>query len=162
MLQAFLNNERKGNMIDEQKLIEKLQSIERLHAGATTPGERVAAANALDRIRQRLAATAQLDPPVEYQFSMADMWSRQLFVALLRRYNIRPYRYYRQRYTTVMARIPKQFLDETLWPEYQELNATLRQYLDEVTTRVVSEGVYADSSEAEIVPESQKQLPGMD
>ncbi len=149
-------------MIDEQKLIEKLQSIERLHAGATTPGERVAAANALDRIRQRLAAAAQLDPPVEYQFSMADMWSRQLFVALLRRYNIRPYRYYRQRYTTVMARIPKQFLDETLWPEYQELNATLRQYLDEVTTRVVSEGVYADSSEAEIVPESQKQLPGMD
>jgi len=149
-------------MIDEQRLIEKLQSIERLHAGATTPGERVAAANALDRIRQRLAAVAQLDPPVEFHFSMADMWSRQLFVALLRRYNIRPYRYYRQRYTTVMAKIPKQFLDTTLWPEYQELNATLRQYLDEVTTRVVSEGVYADSSEAEIVREPQKHLPGLD
>jgi tRNA nucleotidyltransferase (CCA-adding enzyme) len=90
---------------------------------------------------------------------MADLWSRKLFVALLRRYDIRPYRYYRQRYTTVMARIPKQFLDDTLWPEFLELNATLRQYLDEVTARVVSEGVYADSSEAEVVPESQKQLP---
>jgi hypothetical protein len=146
-------------LIDEQKLIEKLRSIERLHAGATTPGERVAAANALDRIRQRLAATAQSDPPVEYKFGMADLWSRKLFVALLRRYDIRPYRYYRQRYTTVMARIPKQFLDDTLWPEFLELNATLRQYLDEVTARVVSEGVYADSSEAEVVPESQKQLP---
>ncbi len=148
-------------MIDEQQLIEKLQRIERLHAGATTPGERVAAANALDRIRQRLADAAQLDPPVEYQFRMGDLWSRKLFVALLRRYDIRPYRYPRQRYTTVMARIPKQFLDETLWPEFQELNNTLRQYLDEVTARVVSEGVYADSSEAEIVPEAQKQLPGM-
>lgn len=149
-------------MIDEQKLIEKLQSIERLHAGATTPGERVAAANALDRIRQRLATTAQLNPPVEYQFRMGDLWSRKLFLALLRRYDIRPYRYYRQRYTTVMAKIPKQFLDETLWPEFQELNDTLRQYLDEVTARVVSEGVYADSSEAEIVTGPQKQLPGMD
>ena len=148
-------------LIDEQKLIEKLRSIERLHAGATTAGEQLAAANALDRIRQRLAATAQLDPPEEYQFRMGDLWSRKLFVALLRRYDIRPYRYSRQRYTTVMARIPKRFLDETLWPEFQELNNTLRQYLDEVTARVVAEGVYADSSEADVVSEPQRQLPGM-
>lgn len=147
-------------MIDEQQLIKNLQSIERLHAGATTPGERDAAANALERIRQRLAEVAQLDPPVEYQFTMADMWSRRLFVALLRRYGIQPYRYYRQRYTTVMAKVPKGFVDETLWPEFQELNDTLRRYLDEVTDRVVSEGIYADSSEAEVVSDAQKQLPG--
>ncbi|MCF7669115.1 MAG: hypothetical protein K9N48_04995 [Verrucomicrobia bacterium] len=145
-------------MIDEQQLIEKLQSIERLHAGATTPGERVAAANALERIRQRYAEAAQLDPPVEYQFSLADMWSRRLFVALLRRYDIRPYRYRRQRYTTVMARVPKRFLDEVLWPEFKELSDTLRQYLNEVTERVVSESVFADSSEAEVVRETQKRL----
>ena len=147
-------------MIDEQQLIKNLQSIERLHAGATTPGERDAAANALERIRQRLAEVAQLDPPIEYQFTMADMWSRRLFVALLRRYGIQPYRYYRQRYTTVMAKVPKGFVDETLWPEFQELDDTLRRYLDEVTDRVVSEGIYADSSEAEVVSDSQKQLPG--
>lgn len=145
-------------MIDEQQLIEKLRSIERLHSGATTPGERIAAANALERVRQRLAETAKLDPPVEYQFSMADAWSRRLFVALLRRYDIRPYRYYRQRYTTVMAKVPKRFLDKTLWPEFKELDNTLRQYLEEVTNRVVAEGVYADSSEAEVVSDSQKQL----
>jgi len=148
-------------MIDEQQLIKNLQSIERLHAGATTPGERVAAANALERMRQRLAEVAQLDPPVEYQFTMADMWSRRLFVALLRRYDIRPYRYYRQRYTTVMAKVPKGFVDETLWPEFQQLNDTLRQYLDEVTDRVVSESIHADSSEAEVVSDSHKLLPGM-
>jgi len=147
-------------VIDEQQLIKNLQSIERLHAGATTPGERDAAANALERIRQRLAEVAQLDPPIEYQFTMADMWSRRLFVALLRRYGIQPYRYYRQRYTTVMAKVPKGFVDETLWPEFQELDDTLRRYLDEVTDRVVSEGIYADSSEAEVVSDSQKQLPG--
>ncbi|MCP4654350.1 MAG: hypothetical protein GY856_02915 [bacterium] len=148
-------------MIDEQQLIEKLQSIERLHAGATTPGERVAAAKALERIRQRLEDARQVDPPVEYRFTMADMWTRRLFVALLRRYGIRPYRYHRQRHTTVMAKVPKRFVDETLWPEFQELDDTLRSYLDEVTNRVVSEGVYADSSEAEVVPDTQRQLPGV-
>jgi hypothetical protein len=148
-------------MIDERQLLEKLRSIERLHAGATTPGERMAAANARERIRRRLEEAARLDPPVEYQFRMADMWSRRLFVALLRRYGIQPYRYRRQRHTTVMARVPKRFLDETLWPEFQELSATLRRYLDEVTERVVSEGVYADSSEAVVVSDSRKQLPGM-
>jgi len=148
-------------VINEQQLIEKLRSIERLHSGATTPGERVAAAKALERIRQRLEETKQIDPPVEYQFSLADMWSRRLFVALLRRYGIRPYRYRRQRHTTVMAKVPKRFVDDTLWPEFQELNDTLRTYLDDVTNRVVSEGVHADSSEAEVVPDAQKSLPGM-
>lgn len=147
-------------MIDEQQLIEKLQRIERLHSGATTVGERIAAANALERIRQRLEEARQSDPPVEYQFTMSDMWSRKLFVALLRRYGIRPYRYHRQRHTTVMARVPEQFVEETLWPEFEDLNKTLRSYLDEVTNRILSESVFADSSEAEVITDSQKELPG--
>lgn len=96
----------------------------------------MAAAKALERIRQRLKETKQVDPPVEYRFSLADMWSRRLFVALLRRYGIRPYRYHRQRHTTVMAKIPKRFVDDTLWPEFQELNDTLRAYLDDVTNHI--------------------------
>jgi hypothetical protein len=43
------------------------------------------------------------------QFSMPDQWSRQLFMALCRRYGLKPYRYSRQRYTTVMLRAPKEF-----------------------------------------------------
>ncbi len=147
-------------MGNEQELIEKLRRIERLHSGATTSGERAAAVKAFDRIRQRLEETKEVDPPVEYRFSMPDMWSRRLFVALLRRNGIRPYRYYRQRYTTVMAKVPRRFVDETLWPEYEELNETLIAYLDQVTSRVVSEGVHADSSEAEVVPDGQGRLPG--
>ena len=140
-------------MGNEQRLIDRLQSIERLHAGAATPGEKVAAAHALERMRQRLAELSRADPPMEHRFSIADPWSRRLFLALLRRYEIPPYRYPRQRSTTVMARIPRRFLDETLWPEFQELNTTLVSYLDEVTTRVVSQGVHADSSEAAVVAE---------
>jgi hypothetical protein len=58
------------------------------------------------------------------------MWSRKVFVALLRRYDIKPFRYYRQRHTTVMANVPKTFVDETLWPEFQELNKILQSYIE--------------------------------
>lgn len=136
--------------MDEQRLIEKLQRIEALFARPGTEGERQAAANALERMRQRLEQIQGSDPPVEYRFSLPDMWSRRLFVALLRRYGIRPYRYYRQRSTTVMAKVPAGFVDQTLWPEYGELNRVLHAYLDEITERVIHQGIYADSSEAEV------------
>lgn len=89
---------------------------------------------------------------------MADMWSRRVFLALLRRYDIRPYRYKGQRHTTVMARVSKRFVDETLWPEFEALGSTLRSYLDEVTNRVVAEVIHADLSEAAVTDEP-KQLP---
>ncbi len=146
-------------MTEEQQLIRKLQSIESLFAGATTPGERNAAANALERIRKRLEENRQVDPSIEYKFSMPDMWSRRLFVAMLRRYGIKPYRYYRQRYTTVMAEVPRRFVDETLWPEYEKLNEILRAYIEETTERVISEAVFSDGSEAEVRDEENLALP---
>jgi hypothetical protein len=137
--------------MNETKLIEKLKLIEALFAGATTEGEKDAAFNALQRIKDRLKEIQKTDPPVEYKFTMSDMWSRKLFVALLRRYDIRPFRYYRQRHTTVMAKVSKTFVDETLWPEFEELNKTLRSYIDDITNKVISETIHDDSSEAEVV-----------
>ena len=108
--------------MNQAKLIEKLKLIEALFAGAATEGEKDAAFNALQRIKDRLKEIQQTDPPVEYKFTMSNMWSRKLLVALLRRYDIKPFRYYRQRHTTVMAMVSKSFVDKTLWPEFQELN----------------------------------------
>ncbi len=135
----------------EKKLAEKLKLIEALFAGATTDGERIAAGAAIERIRKKLEEYKLIDPPIEYKFSLNDAWSRKLFVALLRRYGIKPYRYYRQRHTTVMAKLSKKFVDETLWPEFMELDSALREHLDEITTRVISEAIFANSSEAEEV-----------
>ena len=84
---------------------------------------------------------------------MPDPWARKLFLALLRRYELRPYRYPRQRHTTVMVRVPRRFVDETLWPEHQALSESLRSYLNEVTERVISEAVHEDHSEAAETPE---------
>ncbi|MBS0262009.1 MAG: hypothetical protein JSS02_08625 [Planctomycetes bacterium] len=145
--------------MNEELLVEKLRKLEALFAGAASDGERAAAANAIDRIRDRLRAFQAVEPPVEYKFSMTDEWSRRLFVALLRRYGLVPYRYSGQRRTTVMARVPSRFVDEVLWPEFTELNRELLRYLAQVTERVISTSVFADSSEAEERPAAAKSLP---
>lgn len=142
----------------ERSLVETLRRIEALYAGAKTAGERDAAAEARERIVAEIAARERTEPPVEYRFTLGDPWARKLFVALLRRYGLRPYRYKRQRFTTVMARVPRSFVEDTLWPEFEELAATLRSYLDGVTDRVIQEGIGGDASEAEVIEPSS--LPG--
>ncbi len=146
--------------MDEENLIEKLRLIEALHAGSKFLGERIAAKNAKERIRERLRTVQNSDKAVEYRFTMVDAWSRKLFMALARRYELKPYRYRGQRYTTVMIRVPKSFADETLWPEFQELSRTLRAYLDEITEKIIRESIHGDSSEAEIRNEPIMIEPG--
>lgn len=70
-------------------------------------------------------------------------------MALLRRYDIKPYRYYRQRHTTVMARVSKGFVDKTLWPEFMELDKELTSHLDAIAERIISQSIFADSSDVE-------------
>ena len=138
----------------EKELLEKLKKIERLYAGATTTGEKDAAADAIARIQRRLRDTAKVDPATEYKFTLSDGWSKRLFVALLRRYSLKPYRYPRQRRNTVMVRVPRRFVDETLWPEFLELSAVLQSYLDAVTDRLISGAIFADDSDVTVVSKS--------
>ena len=135
-------------MSDFGQLLERLRRVEALHARTDVVGERNAAAVALNAIRAQLARIEEQEPPVEYKFSMPDDWSRRLFTALLRRYGIQPFRYRGQRYTTVMARVSKSFVDKTLWPEFVELDNVLRAYLSDITDRVIREAIFEDSSEA--------------
>jgi len=135
-------------MTTEQKLREKLRKISALFEGAKTIGERHAAAAAIVRVKQALAALAQTEQPVEMRFTMPDRWQRRLFTALCRRYGLDPYRYRGQRHTTVMVRAPRSFIDRTLWPEYLELQAALNEYLNEATERIIREEVYRDAGEA--------------
>jgi len=141
-------------MSNESQLRDKLRKIEALFAGAGTSGERLAAEAALERVRARLSDLRRQDPPAELQISLSDQWSRRLFLALCRRYGLEPYRYHRQRRTTLMVRAPRRFFDQVLWPEFSELDRALQAYLHEVTLRVIREDVYADASEAQEVPEA--------
>ena len=63
--------------VNEGRLIERLRALEALHASPGTPGEGQAAANAKERILERLRAVAQSDPPIPYKFSTPDLWSKR-------------------------------------------------------------------------------------
>ena len=71
--------------------------------GATTEGERGAAEGAVKRLKAKLDEVSRRDPPIEMKFSLPDQWSVRLFIALCRRYGVRPFRYPRQRSTTIIG-----------------------------------------------------------
>ena len=135
-------------MTPEQHLREKLRKIAALFEGATTAGERAAAAAAIERIKKALASMTQTERPTEVRFSLPDRWQRRLFAALCRRYGLEPYRYKRQRYTTLVVKAPRSFIDRTLWPEYIEIKQALDEYLNEATERIIREEVHGDAADA--------------
>jgi hypothetical protein len=143
-------------MTPEQTLREKLRKIETLFAGAATEGERVAAGAAAERIRDRLSLAAGQENEIEVKFSIADVWSRQLFVALCRRYGLRPFRNRRMHRQTIIIRAPKSFVEQVLWPEFEELSAALTAYLSEITEKVIREEVHGDTGDADEVDEPRR------
>lgn len=143
-------------MTPEQALREKLRKIEALFAGAATQGERVAAGAAAERIRDRLGLAAGKEKEIEMTFSISDVWSRQLFVALSRRYGIRPFRYRRMHRQSIIIRAPKSFVEKVLWPEFDELSAALTTYLSEITEKVIREEVHGETGEADEVDEPRR------
>jgi hypothetical protein len=143
-------------MTPEQLLRDKLRKIEALFAGAATDGERVAAGAAAERIRARLGTAAGKEKAIEVKFSIPDMWSRQLFVSLCRRYGLHPFRYRRMHRQTIIIRAPKSFVDQVLWPEFEELSAALTAYLSEITEKVIREEVHGETGEADEVDEPQR------
>jgi hypothetical protein len=143
------------NRMDGEALLrDKLRKIEALFVGAGTPGERLAAEAALERVRARLTELSRQDPAVEMQFSLVDQWSRLLFVALCRRYGLSPFRYPRQRHTTVMVRAPRRFVEQVLWREFTDLDADLQAYLHEVTQTLIRKAVHSDASDAAEIAEA--------
>ncbi|CAH2599546.1 conserved protein of unknown function [Rhodovastum atsumiense] len=143
-------------MEDAEALRERLRKIEALFAGAGTAGERDAAAAAAARIRARLATAARSEKPVEIRLSVPDQWARQLLIALCRRYGLEPFRYRRMHRQTLVVRAPQRFVEDLLWPEFQELSAALTEYLQQVTSRVIREEVHGDLRDAEEREETRR------
>lgn len=160
----------------ESELRERLRKIRALFEGAQTPGERLAAAAAMERIEKTLGSAAagtgaagtaastppnfsgrstftqstqqQGERPIEMQINLPDRWQRRLLVALCRRYGVQPFRYKRQRYTTVMVRAKRSLFEGQIWPEYLELRDALNEYLEQATERIIREEVFGETGEA--------------
>jgi len=133
----------------EAELKAKLRKIEALFAGAATPGERNAAQAARERIQAKLKDLEGRERPVEMRFTLGDGWNLKLFLALCRRYGLKPYRKHGQRRTTVMLRVVPSFADDLLWPEFTQLAEALAAYLDEATERIIREEVFRGAEDPE-------------
>ena len=127
--------------MSSQDLHEKLRKVERLHAQATTPGEKAAAAEAMARLQERLGISPKqkAERIIEYRFVLADEWSKRLLIALLQHHGLKPYRRHGLRRNTLLVHTTKRFVDETLWPQFITQSEQLKGCLDAVTDRVISD-----------------------
>ena len=140
-------------MTIEDELRERLRKVEALFLGAATLGERDAAGAARERLRAKLGEASRADPPVEMKFTMPDSWSTRLFIALCRRYGFSPFRYTRQRGTTIMVKAPRRLFEEIVWRQFNDLHADLWAYLEQTTERLIRETIHADADAAETAAE---------
>lgn len=131
----------------EHELETRIEKLEALFAGTPYDGEKKAAKKNLDRLRDRLHQEQCRDKVVEVKFTGLAPHSKKLFMALLSRYGLKPYRYYRQKYTTVMVKGPRNFLHNVIWAEFLQLDELLGAHLDEVTDRVISQNICATVEE---------------
>uniref|UniRef100_UPI00399BFB0A hypothetical protein n=1 Tax=Roseovarius halophilus (ex Wu et al. 2025) TaxID=3376060 RepID=UPI00399BFB0A len=121
--------------------------------------ERAAAGAARDRLQARLAPEADGSdaPEVELQYSLSDVWSVRIFVALCRKHGIRPYRYPRQRRTTVMVRVQQASFDQTVAAEFRTLHNELTAYFNATVEHLIADAMKSDGSDETL---EQRQLPG--
>ena len=50
---------------------------------------------------------------------------------------------------TVVVRAPRSFVEQVLWPEFQDLSAALSDYLAEITARLIREEIHGEATDAE-------------
>lgn len=137
--------------MDDAQIRERLAKIKALFAGATTDGERDAAEAAMRRIQIKMDRARGPAVPVEFRFSLANAWSKRLFIALCRSKGVKPYRYARMRRTSLCVRAEPSFVDNELWPEFQQMDDVLTQYLGELAEHIIVECINPDRSDAEVV-----------
>ena len=114
-------------------IADKIRKIEALIAGAKSDGERQAAEFAKQRLQEKIVAQ-----PLEYTVRMQSSWKKKLFVAICNKHGLRTYRYVRQKYTTVMVRVSKPFMDSVLWPEYNKYATILDKLTEEILMDLIS------------------------
>lgn len=136
-------------MRGQDDIRERLAKLEALFARGATAGERAAAGAALERLQARLdlAGPATEEPEAEIQYSLPDVWSVRLFVALCRKHGVKPYRYPRQRRTTVMVRVRKAEFEQTIAAEFQELHRELTAYFGEMVNHLIANVMKSDGDD---------------
>lgn len=145
-------------MAGENEIRDKLAKLEALFARGATAGERAAAGAARDRLQARLGLDLDdsEEPETEMQYSLPDVWSVRVFVALCRKHGIRPYRYPRQRRTTVMVRVRQSNFEQSVGEEFRMLHRELTAYFSEMVDHLIADAMKSDGDDETL---EQRRLP---
>lgn len=123
-----------------QAILDKIKKIEALINSTNIAGEKQAALAAKKRLLDKVAELPQQSvDPVEYALHTTDHWHKRLLLALCGKYGLKPYRYHRQKYTTVMVKVNGKFLNETLWPEYLQYSQHLEALVNDITSDLINQ-----------------------
>jgi len=57
---------------------------------------------------------------------------------------------------SIVIQAPESFINQVLWPEFQELNAALTDYFSEITDRVIREEVHVETNDTDQVAETAR------
>jgi hypothetical protein len=136
-------------MREQQDIRDRLAKLEALFARGATAGERAAAGAALERLQSRIG---QAEPPsrapeIEVQYTLPDVWAVRLFVALCRKNGVKPYRYPRQRRTTVMVRVRQAEFEQTIGAEFRTLHKELTSYFGEMVDHLIANVMKSDGDD---------------
>ena len=93
---------------------------------------------------------------IEMRFTLQDPWSARLLIALCRRWGLQPFRYPRQRQTTVIVRAPREFLERVLWPRFQELHDDMKRCFERTTDGLIRRAIFEGISDAPLRPEPRQ------
>ena len=77
-------------------IIEQIKKVEALIERAGTDGEQQSAILAKERLLKHKS-----EEEIEYTIHTENMWHKKLFNALCHKYNLKPYRYHRQKYLLI-------------------------------------------------------------
>jgi hypothetical protein len=138
-----------------EHLLEKIKKIEALIAGTTSQGEKQAAILAKERLLKKFPNLDAHKNTLEYRLSTPDTWHKRLLIALCRKYGINPYRYHRQKHTTIMVKINEDFLNQILWKEYIEYSNQLEDLIEGIMGSVIGK-IYTHEDETIIKGELKK------
>ncbi len=126
----------------DPRLIQRFRNVQALYAGASTDGEREAAASACSRLLARIEED-QPEPtgpdgssarfaerlPLFVQLRPSDLRSYPLLLAMLRRYGLKPVRLVKRRFVAVCAD-SKEVVVEALLPEFERMGRRLRSMVE--------------------------------
>ena len=98
-------------------------------------------------VESELVSEIADEEEIEMKFSLQDGHSKKLFIALARKYGYKPYRYPRQKRTTVILKGKRAFFEDVLWPHYVSLSQDLTFLLEQVTNEAVRAILRGDPSD---------------